>query len=86
MPNIKSAKKRMELSRKWQAKNRARRSRIRTAIKRVHQAEDAGTAEARLREVTALLDRAAVRRLLHPNKVARTKAQLQNVVNSLNQG
>ncbi len=83
MPNIKSAKKRMELSRKWQASNRAVRSRIRTAIKRVRQAEDTETAEVRLREVTALLDRAAVRRLFHPNKVARTKSQLQNVVNGL---
>lgn len=83
MPNIKSAKKRMELGRKWQAKNRAVRSRIRTAIKRVREAEDPETAEARLREVTALLDRAATRRLFHPNKVARAKSQLHKHVNGL---
>lgn len=86
MPNIKSAKKRMELGRKWQARNRAVRSRIRTAIKRVRQAEDRETAEARLREVTALLDRAATRRLFHPNKVARAKSQLQKHVNGLGDG
>ena len=86
MPNIKSAKKRMELGRKWQAKNRAVRSRIRTAVKRVRQTEEPEAAEARLREVTALLDRAATRRILHPNKVARAKSQLHKYVNGLKQG
>ena len=83
MPNIKSAKKRMELSRSAQAKNRAVRSRIRTAIKQVRTAEDTETAEARLRQAVTLLDRAARTRLYHPNKVARAKAQLQKHVNGL---
>jgi small subunit ribosomal protein S20 len=83
MPNIKSSKKRMELGEKWQARNRMVRSRIRTAIKRVRQAEDVTAAETRLREVVALLDRAATRRLYHPNKVARAKAQLQKFVNGM---
>ncbi|TVP77103.1 MAG: 30S ribosomal protein S20 [Gemmatimonadales bacterium] len=83
MPNIKSAQKRMELSRKWQARNRVVRSRIRTAIKRVRQAEDAETATERLRTATALLDRAAGRRQMHPNRAARLKRQLQLHVNGL---
>jgi small subunit ribosomal protein S20 len=83
MPNIKSSKKRMELDRKWGARNRTERSRLRTVMKRVHQAEDAETAEARLREAVSLLDRAARRRLHHPNKVARLKAQLHRHVNGL---
>ena len=83
MPNIKSAKKRMELSREARAKNRAERSRIRTAVKRVEAEEDASTAEERLREAVALLDRAATRRLIHPNKVARIKGQLARHVNGL---
>ncbi len=83
MPNIKSAKKRMELSRTAQTRNRAVRSRIRTAIKQVRAAEDVETAESRLRQAVALLDRAARRRLYHPNKVARAKAQLQRRVNEL---
>ena len=33
MPNIKSAKKRMELSRKWNAANRQKRAALRTAVK-----------------------------------------------------
>jgi small subunit ribosomal protein S20 len=86
MPNIKSAKKRMELGRKWQARNRVVRSRIRTAVKRVREAEDAETAEARLRQAVSLLDRAARRRLHHPNKVARLKSQLQKHVDALKEG
>jgi small subunit ribosomal protein S20 len=86
MPNIKSAKKRMELGRAAQTRNRAVRSRIRTAIKNVRAAEDVETAEARLRTAVALLDRAARRRLYHPNKVARAKAQLQKHVNRVATG
>jgi small subunit ribosomal protein S20 len=85
MPNIKSAQKRMELGRKWQAKNRVARSRIRTGMKRVRAADDFETAEARLREVSSLLDRAARKNLFHPNKVARLKAQLHKRVNDLKQ-
>ncbi|MGD8321740.1 MAG: 30S ribosomal protein S20 [Gemmatimonadota bacterium] len=83
MPNIKSAKKRMELSRAARTKNRAERSRIRTAIKRVRAAETAEEAQARLVEAQAVLDRAATRRLFHPKAVARLKGQLQRHVNAL---
>jgi small subunit ribosomal protein S20 len=83
MPNIKSAKKRMELSRTARSKNRAERSRVRTAIKRVRAAGSADDARARLLEAQAVLDRAANRRLIHPNAVARLKGQLQRHVNAL---
>jgi small subunit ribosomal protein S20 len=86
MPNIKSSKKRMQLSQVAQLRNRATRSRIRTAIKNVRSAESVEAAESRLREAVALLDRAARRRLYHPNKVARAKAQLQVAVNRMRQG
>lgn len=83
MPNIKSAKKRMELSRSARSKNRAERSRIRTAIKRVRAAGSAEDAQARFVEAQAVLDRAANRRLIHPNAVARVKGQLQRHLNAL---
>jgi small subunit ribosomal protein S20 len=83
MPNIKSAKKRMELSAAARLKNRAERSRIRSAIKRVRAAETADDGVARLSEAVALLDRAATRRLYHPNRVARIKSNLSRHVNSL---
>jgi small subunit ribosomal protein S20 len=83
MPNIKSAKKRMELSAAARVKNRAERSRIRSAIKQVRSAENAEDGAARLRDAVALLDRAATRRLVHPNRAARIKSGLTRHVNSL---
>jgi small subunit ribosomal protein S20 len=83
MPNIKSAKKRMELSRKANVRNRARRSEIRTVVKRVRQAASAEEGQERLQRAVALLDRAAAKRLVHPNRAARLKSQLAKLVNTL---
>ena len=83
MPNIKSAKKRAELSRQARLKNRSERQRIRSAVKGVRAAASPDEAEARLRDAVALLDRAATRRLVHPNRVARLKSQLQRHVSAL---
>jgi len=83
MPNIKSAKKRMELSARARLKNRSERARIRTAIKSVHTAETAEQGAKALQEAVALLDRAATRRLYHPNRVARIKGGLARKVNAL---
>ncbi len=83
MPNIKSAKKRMDLGRAARARNRAARSKIRTAIRRVREAESQQQAEASRRVAVALIDRAAGRRLIHPNKAGRIKSQLDRAVRSL---
>lgn len=83
MPNIKSAKKRMTLSAAARSKNRAERARIRTAVKHVHAAESADQAAEPLKQAVSLLDRAATRRLFHPNRVARIKGGLMRKVNSL---
>lgn len=80
MPNIKSAKKRMELSRVERSRNRETRSRIRTAIRRVREATSPEQAEKERRLAVALIDRAAGRRVLHPNKAGRIKAQLDRLV------
>ena len=83
MPNIKSAKKRMVLSRKWAARNRAARTRIRTVVRKVRQADDPEAARALLSEAISLLDQASRKRLFHPNRTARIKRQLQARVNQL---
>ncbi len=83
MPNIKSAKKRMVLSRKWSARNRRARARLRTAVKKVHQEGDADSARMLLSDAISLLDRAGRKRLVHPNRVARLKRQLHAHVNRL---
>jgi len=83
MPNIKSAKKRMVLSAAARTKNRAERSRIRNAIKQVRAAESAADGAKLLVAAVALLDRAATRRLFHPNRISRIKGQLARHVNAL---
>ncbi len=83
MPTIKSAKKRMDLSARANEQNRAKRSRVRTAIKRVLQTTDAEQAEQHLRLACALIDRGATKRLYHPNRAARIKRRLARHVNSL---
>jgi small subunit ribosomal protein S20 len=83
MPNIKSAKKRMELSRVANTRNRTKRSMIRTALRRVREAETAEAAQAHMKEAVSLLDRAATKRLMHPNRVARIKSQLARRVNEM---
>ena len=83
MPNIKSAKKRMELSRKARERNRAKRSHLRTVMKRVRQAESQEQASEPIGHAFALLDQAASRRLIHPNRAARLKSQLSRHVATL---
>ena len=80
MPNIKSAQKRMELGRAARTRNREARSRIRTAIRRVQQAGSQEEADERRRAAVALIDRAAGRRVIHPNKAGRIKSQLDRLV------
>ena len=80
MPNIKSAQKRMELGRAARSRNRVARSKVRTAIRRVREADSRREAEERRREAVALIDRAAHRRVIHPNKAGRIKSQLDRVV------
>jgi len=83
LPNLKSAKKRVRLSADANVRNRAVRSRLRTAIKRVENAADAATGEAEYRTVQVLLDRAGTNRVLHPNAVARMKRNLSRRVAAL---
>ena len=83
MPNIKSAKKRMRLSRVQNARNRAKRGRLRTAIKNVRQADTVEAAQSALNEAIVLLDRAATKRLVHPNAVACMKSQLARRVRAM---
>jgi small subunit ribosomal protein S20 len=85
MPNIKSAKKRMELSRVANARNRAKRSKIKTAIRRLNEAKDPESAQLHFRTASALLDRAAAKNLIHRNRVARVKSQLARRLKELSE-
>lgn len=83
MPNIKSAKQRVRTSEAAQARNRANKSRLRTAMKAVMEATTAEEAGPRFKLAAALLDRASTRRLVHPNQAARNKSRLARHVASL---
>ena len=83
MPNVKSAEKRMRTSKIREQRNKAARSRLRTAVKKSRQAEG-DTAESSFLEAKSLLDRAARKRLIHPNKAARLKSKLAKLANAAN--
>ncbi|HEX8394697.1 MAG TPA: 30S ribosomal protein S20 [Longimicrobium sp.] len=76
MPNVKSAEKRMRTNEVRAERNRQFRSRLRTALKRVRAATTAEDATPAFREAASLLDRAARKRIIHPNKAARAKSRL----------
>ncbi|CAN5467017.1 30S ribosomal protein S20 [soil metagenome] len=86
MPNVKSAEKRMRTSRIRAERNKQKRSRLRTALKKVRQAETPEAASEAFRAATSLLDRAAAKRLIHPNKAARVKSRLAQHLQEMEQG
>ncbi len=83
MPRIKSAKKAMRQGRAHAIHNRAQRSALRTAVKRVRAATSAADAQQALRAAARALDRAARRGLIHKNSAARHKARLAAAVKKL---
>ena len=83
MPNVKSAEKRMRTNEIRAARNRAFRSRLRTALKGVRTATTREAGDTALREAASLLDRAARKRIIHPNKAARAKSRLTAFIGKL---
>ncbi|HEX7243739.1 MAG TPA: 30S ribosomal protein S20 [Longimicrobiaceae bacterium] len=83
MPNVKSAEKRMRTSAVRAERNKARRTRLRNAIRKVRQADSAEAAGTALKDAISLLDRAAAKRLIHPNKAARDKSRLTALLGKL---
>lgn len=75
MPRIKSAKKRMRQSIEARDRNRAQRSQLRTAVKKARTAAG-DQAAGSLAAAEKTLDRAARKRLIHPNAAARLKSRL----------
>jgi small subunit ribosomal protein S20 len=79
VPNIASAKKNMRKSRAAQARNRAQRSALRTALKKAK--VEGASAEVR-GMATTLLDRAARKGLIHKNAAARQKSRMAKRANA----
>ena len=79
MANTKQAAKRAKQSLKHRGANVSLRTELRTAIKKVTKAIEAGdakTADAALRAETSTLDRIAGKGIIHKNKAARHKSRL----------
>lgn len=83
MPQHKSAAKRVRQNAKRRTRNRLHRSRMRTMIKKLRQTDDSAQAQQLLSEVKAYLDRLATKRIIHKNKAANYKSELERHVNAL---
>jgi len=86
LANIKSAIKRARQTVVRNARNAAQRSMLRTAVKKVVKAIDAGdvaAAEAAFAVAQPLLDRYSARGLIHKNKAARHKSRLSAHIKTL---
>ncbi|MDR0491041.1 MAG: 30S ribosomal protein S20 [Oscillospiraceae bacterium] len=86
MPNIKSASKRVLLTQKAAAKNKAAKSLMKTNIKKFDAAVSGGdrvAAESAYKVAVKTVDRAATKGLIHKNKAARRKSALTLKLNGM---
>ena len=86
MPNIKSAKKRVLISEARNARNRAERSALKTAVKKFDTAiaeGDRAAAEVAYKAAVQKVDRAALKGLMHKNTAARKKSSMTLQLNKM---
>lgn len=86
MANIKSQKKRILTNEKARLRNRAVKSELKTAVKKVRDFAEAGNkAEAQAAALVAsrLMDKAVTKGIIHKNQAANRKSGLQSLVNSI---
>ena len=81
MPHHEQYKKSLRQDAKRNVKNRAKRARLRHAVRDLRELTSAKDAQAALPEVASLLDKAAKTRLIHPRRAARLKSRLAAHVN-----
>ena len=86
MPNIKSAKKRVELTKAANARNKAEKSLLKTNIKKFETAYNEGNreaADAAYKTAVKAVDQAVNKGLLHKNTAARKKSSMTLKLNKL---
>lgn len=86
MAHSPSALKRWRQSERRKARNKPVRSAARTAVRKARETITAGSqdeAQAAIREAMSVLDRAAKRRVIHPNAAARRKSRLMLQLNKV---
>ncbi|HKX46728.1 MAG TPA: 30S ribosomal protein S20 [Planctomycetota bacterium] len=83
MPNSKQAKKRQRQNEERRDLNKVVRTSMRSAIKKVLRATDSQSGAAELRAAMKRIDKAAKKRVIHPNAAARYKSRLAKRVAAL---
>ena len=86
MANIKSAKKRILVARDRADRNKAIRSGVKTAIKKVYAAIEAGdkaAAQAELQAATKTIEIAGSKGVYHKNNVSRKVSRISKAVNEM---
>lgn len=83
MPQHKSAIKRVRQTAKVRVHNRARRSKMRTLIKKVETVSEKALAEAQLKETVSYLDKMVKAGIIHKNNAAHKKSRLTKIVNAI---
>src|SRR5262249_25051979 len=88
MPHTRSAKKHLRKSEQRRLRNRATVRALKTQIKKVMATASAGTLDDLRKEyvlATKKLDKAAAKRVIHPNMAARKKSQLARLIHQKEQ-
>ena len=86
MANSAQARKRARQAVKQRSHNMSLRSTLRTAIKKVQKAVDAGdktAAQAMFKEQQGIIDSISDKKIIHKNKAARHKSRLSAAIKSL---
>ena len=86
MPSSVSAKKRLRQNQAQRLINRSIKSNVRSSIRKVRTAVEAGDVEASdaaFQVVTKKLDQAAAKSVIHANKAARNKSRLSKAIKDL---
>ena len=86
MANIKSAKKRILVNRTKADRNKAIKSGVKTAIKKVYSAIDSGdktAATAALKAATKSIEMASTKGVYHKNNAARKVSRISKAVNQM---
>jgi len=86
MANIKSAKKRIKVTNKKQLRNKCLKSSLKTNLKKFYATVESGdkaAAEAMLPKMTAMVDKASAKGIMHKNACAHKKSQLAVAVNKM---
>jgi len=83
VPNTKSAVKRQRQNLRRHSRNKAARSELKTAVKKVRSADEPQNATEAFRQAARMLDQAASKGLIHKNQAARSKERLAKHVQKL---